>query len=102
MSPRIARFYGYVALSFVVFATMGSVLPAMKLHDAGKTDVAEVDLPIKSLPPSFEGFKIIRYDLHIGPHLKQPFVQMADQIKTLSPDLIVLTGDIGGMDVFPL
>ena len=53
-----------------------------------------VDLP--DLPPEFDGFRIAQLtDLHLGPHLpRSRFERIADEMDTLAPDMIVVTGDI--------
>lgn len=63
---------------------------------AGQTEVAPVEVYIKGLPASFDGFKIAQItDVHVGPHLRKEFVQqLVDQITPQEPDLIVLTGDL--------
>jgi predicted MPP superfamily phosphohydrolase len=53
-----------------------------------------VDLP--DLPQEFEGFRIAQLtDLHLGPHLpRSRFQRIADEMESLKPDIIVVTGDI--------
>ena len=49
------------------------------------------------LPKSFEGYKILQIsDLHVGTFLESPsFVEkLVEKINSLSPDLIVFTGDL--------
>jgi predicted MPP superfamily phosphohydrolase len=54
-----------------------------------------VDIPIRGLPTSLQGFTIAQLsDFHVGPHVKAEDVQQAVEITNkLSPDLVVLTGD---------
>ena len=59
--------------------------------------VKEVEIPIKNLPATFDGFKIAQFsDLHTGTFGNQTkFVsRLVDEINNLNPDLIVFTGDI--------
>jgi len=59
-------------------------------------DVVQVTVPIKTLPPDLDGFRIIQItDLHVSHTLKRPFVQgVVDKVNGLKPDLVVLTGDL--------
>ena len=58
--------------------------------------VVEVDVPIAGLPDELHGFRIVQLsDLHVGPTLKQKFVdRVVDTANGLSPDLVALTGDV--------
>ncbi|MDD3182980.1 MAG: metallophosphoesterase [Alphaproteobacteria bacterium] len=93
-SAQVFRGMGVVLLILVVGATTASV--GAGLRDAGKIEVAKIDLPLKSLPFSFDGFTIAQIsDVHVGPHLKRAFVQnIVDEVTTLAPDMIALTGDL--------
>lgn len=55
-----------------------------------------VEIPIKNLPASFDGFRIVQItDLHIGPTIKRSFVQsVVDEVLSLKPDLVAVTGDL--------
>ena len=61
-----------------------------------KSDIVEVDVPLKNLPDNFDGFRIVQFsDLHVGPTIKNGFVQtVVDQIGELNADMIVFTGDL--------
>ena len=54
------------------------------------------DIYLKNLPDSFENFTIAQIsDLHVGPTIKKPYVEkVVNQISTINPDLIAITGDI--------
>jgi uncharacterized protein len=58
--------------------------------------VYRVDVPLKGLPPEFEGFRIAQIsDLHIGEMIGHRYVQaVVEKTNSLLPDLIALTGDI--------
>jgi predicted MPP superfamily phosphohydrolase len=58
--------------------------------------VEKVDVRIAGLHPDLEGFRIVQIsDLHVGPNIGRRYVQrVADLSRSLSPDLVVLTGDI--------
>lgn len=84
----------FILFMIVIGATGASV--GAGLRYAGTMAVTRVDLPLKSLPPSFDGFTIAQIsDLHVGPHLRRSFVQkLVDEVTALNPDMIALTGDL--------
>lgn len=53
------------------------------------------DIPLKNLPPEFEGFRIVQIsDLHLSPTIKRPYAEkVVHMVNELKPDLIALTGD---------
>lgn len=60
-------------------------------------DVTQVDVPITNLPKGFNNFKIAQIsDLHLGTYGNDTaFVsELVERINSLSPDMIVFTGDI--------
>lgn len=60
-------------------------------------DVKQVDIEIKNLPRSFDGFTILQFsDFHVGTYGNDTvFVEKTvEKINSLNPDLIVFTGDI--------
>jgi predicted MPP superfamily phosphohydrolase len=58
--------------------------------------VRDVIAELPDLPPEFDGFRIAQLtDLHLGPHLpRSRFERIALEMDRLSPDMIVVTGDI--------
>jgi len=58
--------------------------------------VKKVSIPISNLPSELQGFKIAQIsDLHAGATIRESYVQdIVAKIAALSPDLIVVTGDI--------
>lgn len=58
-------------------------------------DIRTVELRLAKLPPALDGFSIAHLtDTHIGPILKKEWLQqVVDKTNSVSPDLIVLTGD---------
>jgi len=76
-----------------------------------KPSVVETEVPLKNLPKSLEGFRIVQLtDIHASSTIKRGFIQTCvDMVKDLKPDLIILTGDLVdgsvrqlGNDVAPL
>ena len=69
------------------------------------------ELPLKSLPPELDGMRVVQLsDIHVGPTIGRAFMErLVARVNALSPDLIVITGDLvdGGVsklayDVAPI
>ena len=58
-------------------------------------DIRTVELRLPNLPPALDGFSIVQLtDTHVGPRLKREWLQqVVDRTNSVSPDLVVLTGD---------
>lgn len=58
--------------------------------------VVEVDVPVKGLPESLKGFRIVQIsDIHVGPTIRRPFVEtVVNKVNTLNADLVAITGDM--------
>ncbi|MBI2619434.1 MAG: metallophosphoesterase [Ignavibacteriales bacterium] len=73
------------------------ILTGYGLYEARRRPgVVEISVPIKNLPPSLEGFRILQFtDIHAGLTVKRPFVEtVAEQVSELKADLIAFTGDL--------
>jgi uncharacterized protein len=70
-------------------------------HRLETTDHA---LPVEHLPPQFVGKRMVQLsDLHIGPRVSDAYlIGVFDRVKSLSPDIVVYTGDFTSFeaDVF--
>ena len=57
--------------------------------------IRAVTIRLKSLPSSFDGFKIVQIsDLHVGPMIGRDYTRnVVKMANGLAPDLVVLTGD---------
>lgn len=77
-----------IAATVAVFVGIGRAAGGPLLHEVA------IDLP--NLAPGLEGLKIVQIsDLHVGPTVRRAYVErLVDQVNALSPDLIVLTGDL--------
>lgn len=67
------------------------------LMDARRTArVVERDIALRNLPAALEGFSIVQLsDIHVGPTIKQGYIDaIVKRVNGLSPDLIVITGDL--------
>lgn len=62
----------------------------------GLAHIERLEIPIRGLDPSFDGFRIAQVsDIHIGPTLKADFlVRMVGQVNALEPDVVAITGDL--------
>ena len=83
---------GSLALAGAVTASSAYLI----LKDESQDLVVEhVELPIKGLAPSLDGFNIVQLsDFHIYPYTKPPLIKESVAIaNALNPDLVVLTGD---------
>ncbi|CAN5517399.1 metallophosphoesterase [soil metagenome] len=62
----------------------------------GVPPVKDVELAVKNLPPSFEGYKVLQLtDLHISRLFQEPWARsVVDDSNALGVDLVVITGDL--------
>jgi uncharacterized protein len=62
----------------------------------GQVGVRSVRVPLRRLPSSLSGFKIVQLsDVHIGPTIGRAFLKdVVDRVNSLSPDVVVITGDL--------
>lgn len=67
----------------------------------GEHETVDVDVRLAKLPKALDGFTIVQLsDLHVGLTIDRAFVQrVVDHTNRLSPDLVVLTGDLVDGDV---
>ena len=79
----------------VVALTLGVIIAIGYLGSRALV-VRDVIAELPDLPPQFDGFRIGQLtDLHIGPHLPRArLARIAAEMDRLSPDIIVVTGDI--------
>lgn len=58
--------------------------------------VVEVEVPIAGLPSAFDGYHIVQLsDVHVGETIGKDFIlPIVEQVTSLAPDLIALTGDL--------
>ncbi len=59
-------------------------------------EVKRVRVPLARLPKSASGYRIVQLtDVHIGPTLGREFLEsVVHQVAALSPDMVVITGDL--------
>ncbi len=58
--------------------------------------VVERDIVLRDLPAGLEGFNIVQLsDIHVGPTIKHGYIDaIVSRVNEISPDLIVITGDL--------
>jgi predicted MPP superfamily phosphohydrolase len=58
--------------------------------------VVSIDIPIKDLPESLIGFKIVQIsDLHVGAAIKDRYIEaIVKKVNALNADLVAITGDV--------
>lgn len=83
-------------LSFILSALVGIMLVYGMVKGAYDFRVIKQSIHIYNLPKSFEGYKIVQIsDLHLGRWFSsKPLQNAVNIINSLSPDLIVFTGDL--------
>jgi uncharacterized protein len=81
--------------SIVVVSATLALLVGMG-RAAGGPLLTEVSIDLPDLAPALDGLKIVQIsDLHVGPTVRRSYVErLVDQVNALTPDLIVLTGDL--------
>lgn len=87
----LARFFGGAA----ALGTVGLGAVALRAG-LGAPKVRKVVVRLARLPAALSGLRIVQItDLHVGPTIKRPFVeQVVRQTNALTPDVIVITGDL--------
>jgi predicted MPP superfamily phosphohydrolase len=80
----------------VVGAAAGAIGIGGLVNVARGFEVRRVRIPLARLPASASGYSIVQLtDVHVGPTLGRAFVeQIVAQVNALSPDLVVITGDL--------
>jgi len=90
-SAAIAQGSALAVLVAVAAVTLFGVLNARRTARVVVRDIA-----LRDLPPALEGFSIVQLsDIHVGPTIKQGYIDaIVRRANGLSPDLIVITGDL--------
>ena len=72
-------------------------LTAYGIYEARRRPaVIEVEVPVKDLPPSLQGFRIVQItDIHAGLTVTKPFVEtVVEMANAQMPDIVAFTGDL--------
>jgi predicted MPP superfamily phosphohydrolase len=87
----LARVTSGAAVSVASTSVAGGMIQARGNHET-----VDVEVRLPKLPKALDGFTIVQLsDLHVGLTIDRAFVQrVVDHTNRLSPDLVVLTGDL--------
>ncbi|WP_313008585.1 metallophosphoesterase [Stutzerimonas nitrititolerans] len=90
-SARLEQGSAYAVIVAVVAVTLFGLLNARRT-----ARVVERDIALRKLPAELEGFSIVQLsDIHVGPTIKRGYIDaIVKRANGLSPDLIVITGDL--------
>ena len=72
-------------------------LSALGLRSAlAGVQIKELDVKLRGLPPQLAGFRLVQIsDVHVGPLLRKDWVaHVVERVRSLSPDLVAITGDL--------
>ena len=63
---------------------------------AGIPSVKKMTLSLDRLPQAMDGTTVVQLsDIHVGPTIKRPRIEaLVEEVNSLSPDLVVITGDL--------
>ncbi|HKA90826.1 MAG TPA: metallophosphoesterase [Haliangiales bacterium] len=85
-----------------VAALAGGAGAAAMVSALGRVKVKEVEIPLRRLPASMDGFTVAQItDCHVGSMLGRAFLaEVVESINAMKPDLVAITGDLvdGGVD----
>jgi len=90
-SPIFAHYSALAVIGAVVAVTLFGLLSARRT-----ARVVERDIALRNLPAALDGFRIVQLsDIHVGPTIKRGYIEaIVRRVNGLSPDLIVITGDL--------
>ncbi len=80
----------------LVTAVAGSLSVAALTSGLGPVAIKKVRVPLARLPKALDGFRIVQLtDIHVGPTIGKAFIDdLVARTNALTPDLIVITGDL--------
>lgn len=90
-SPIVTHYSALAVIGVVVAVTLFGLLNARRT-----ARVVERDIALRNLPAELEGFRIVQLsDIHVGPTIKRGYIDaIVRRVNELTPDLIVITGDL--------
>ena len=90
-SAGLAQSSAPAVIAVVVAVTLFGLINARRT-----ARVVERDIALRNLPAALAGFSIVQLsDIHVGPTIKQGYIDaIVQRVNGLSPDLIVITGDL--------
>lgn len=90
-SAELAQGSALAVIAAVLVVTLFGVINARRT-----AAIAERTIALRNLPTALQGFSIVQLtDIHVGPTIKQGYIDaVVKRVNSLSPDLIVITGDL--------
>jgi len=83
--------------SAAAVALVATLVTLVGFFNARRTAaVVRVDVPIRNLPASLDGFTIAQLsDIHVGPTIRRGYIQrIVDVVNRLGADMVAITGDL--------
>lgn len=83
--------------SAAAVALLATLVTLIGFFNARRTaSVVRVDVPIRDLPASLEGFTIAQLsDIHVGSTIRRGYIQrIVDAVNRLGADMVAITGDL--------
>jgi len=106
VSPRsVASRTQYVRFQIITILIITIILAVVALQNGIKEPlVKKVKIPVKNLPPEFNGFTIVQLpDLHVGPTVGRTMLdRVVRTTNQLNPDAIAITGDLVDATVYQI
>ena len=80
----------------LIAAALGFGASAWAIREGRRVRVKRVEVPLGKLPAALDGLRLAQLsDLHVGPTIDRGFVEdVVAKVNALSPDVIVITGDL--------
>ena len=91
--------------SAAAVALVATLVTLVGFFNARRTAaVVRVDVPIRNLPASLDGFTIAQLsDIHVGPTIRRGYIQrIVDVVNRLGADMVAITGDLVDGTVYEL
>ena len=88
---------GAQSWSAAAVALVATLVTLIGFFNARRTaSVVRVDVPIRDLPASLEGFTIAQLsDIHVGATIRRGYIQrIVDAVNRLGADMVAITGDL--------
>jgi uncharacterized protein len=91
----------HVATAALITSSVGVSADAV-LYEPNRPRLVQLDVPVPSLPPAFDGFRIAQLsDFHYDEIFSVvPIRRAVDIVNSVKPDVVVLTGDFITLPVF--
>lgn len=77
-------------------ATVTGLVAVGVAEAVGTLAINRVEIPLARLSPTLDGLRLVQLtDVHVGPTIgREHIARMVEQVNTLSPDIVAITGDL--------